>query len=293
MELFTGGAMKILRLCIAALLLLALGAAHAQQQLEIIDLKSRTAEQVLPQLRPFVEPGGTLSGMNNKIFIRASAANRQQIRELLAAIDRPPRRLLISVRQDADSTATARGGEVSGRVSSGGTTIESRRTVVGGSGVEVRRGGDVVRGQVYDSRSVDSERVAQQVQVVESGKAFINVGTSVPVPLRQVVVGPGGAVVSESVVYRDLGTGFSAEPQLAGDNVTLTISPTHDTPGRYGPGSANVQRLTTTVSGRLGEWIDLGGSVEERSGEESGVLRHSTRGGSTGRRVQLKVEELP
>lgn len=285
--------MKILRLCIAALLLLALGAAHAQQQLEIIDLKSRTAEQVLPQLRPFVEPGGTLSGMNNKIFIRASAANRQQIRELLAAIDRPPRRLLISVRQDADSTATARGGEVSGRVSSGGTTIESRRTVVGGSGVEVRRGGDVVRGQVYDSRSVDSERVAQQVQVVESGKAFINVGTSVPVPLRQVVVGPGGAVVSESVVYRDLGTGFSAEPQLAGDNVTLTISPTHDTPGRYGPGSANVQRLTTTVSGRLGEWIDLGGSVEERSGEESGVLRHSTRGGSTGRRVQLKVEELP
>jgi len=291
MELFTGGAMKILRLCIAALLLLALGAAHAQQQLEIIDLKSRTAEQVLPQLRPFVEPGGTLSGMNNKIFIRASAANRQQIRELLAAIDRPPRRLLISVRQDADSTATARGGEVSGRVSSGGTTIESRRTVVGGSGVEVRRGGDVVRGQVYDSRSVDSERVAQQVQVVEGGKAFINVGTSVP--LRQAVVGPGGAVVSESVVYRDLGTGFSAEPQLAGDNVTLTISPTHDTPGRYGPGSANVQRLTTTVSGRLGEWIDLGGSVEERSGEESGVLRHSTRGGSTGRRVQLKVEELP
>lgn len=285
--------MKVIRLFFAAVLLTLLGTAHAQQQLEIIDLRGRTAEQVLPQLRPFVEPGGTISGMNNKIFIRASAANRQQIRELLAAIDRPPRRLVISVRQDADSTATARGGEVSGRVSSGGTTIESRRTVVGGAGVEVRRGGDVVRGQVYDSRSAGSERVAQQVQVVEGGRAFINVGTSVPVPLRQVVVGPGGAVVSESVVYRDLGTGFSAEPQLAGDNVTLTISPTHDTPGAYGPGSANIQRLTTTVSGRLGEWIDLGGSVEERAGESSGTLRYSTRGGSTGRRVQLKVEELP
>ena len=280
-------------LALACLLALLVGTVHAQQQLEIIDLKSRTAEQVLPQLRPFVEPGGTLSGMNNKIFIRASAANRQQIRELLAAIDRPPRRLLISVRQDADSTATASGGEVSGRVTSGDVRVESRRTVVGGAGVEVRRGGDVVRGQAYDERSAGSERVAQQVQVVEGGKAFINVGTSVPVPLRQVVMSPGGAVVSETVVYRDLGTGFSAEPQLAGDNVTLTISPTHDTPGRYGPGSANVQRLTTTVSGRLGEWIDLGGSVEERSGEESGVLRHSTRGGSTGRRVQLKVEELP
>ncbi|MBM3391164.1 MAG: hypothetical protein FJY34_04210 [Betaproteobacteria bacterium] len=277
---------------LALLLALLAGLAHAQQQLEIINLRSRTAEQVLPQLRPFVEPGGTLSGMNNQIFIRASDANRRQIRELLAAIDRPPRRLVISVRQDADSTSAARGGEVSGRISSGDVRVESRRTVVGGAGVEVRRGDDVVRGQVYDSRGSSTDRVSQQVQVVEGGRAFINVGTSVPVPLREVVMGPGGAVVSESVVYRDIGSGFYTEPQLAGDNVTLTISPTHDTPGRYGPGSANIQRLTTTVSGRLGEWIDLGGSVEERSGEQAGVLRYSTRSGSTGRRVQLRVEEL-
>ena len=84
---------------LALVCLLAAGIAHAQQQLEIIDLKSRTAEQVLPQLRPFVEPGGTISGMNNQVFIRASEANRRQIRELLGAIDRPPRRLVISVRR--------------------------------------------------------------------------------------------------------------------------------------------------------------------------------------------------
>lgn len=281
------------KLFVVLLVALLASSTYAQQQLEIINLKSRTADQVLPQLRPFIEPGGTLSGMNNQIFIRASDANRRQIRELLAAIDRPPRRLVISVRQDAESTATARGGEVSGRIGSDHARIESRRTVISGAGVEVRRGGDVVRGQVYDSRSAGSERVAQQVQVVEGGKATINVGTSVPVPLRQVVLTPGGAVVSDTVVYRDLGTGFTAEPQLAGDNVTLTISPTHDTPGSYGPGSANVQRLTTTVSGRLGEWMSIGGSTEERAGEESGTLRYSTRGGSTGRSVQLKVEELP
>jgi len=276
-----------------ALLLLLPAPAYAQQQLEIINLKSRTAEQVLPQLRPFVEPGGTLSGMGNQIFLRASDANRRQIKDLLAAIDRPPRRLLITVRQDADRTAMARGGEVSGRVSSGGTAIESRRTVIGGAGVEVRRGDDVVRGQVYDSRSAGSEQVAQQIQVVEGGKATINVGTSVPVPLRQVVTTPAGVIVSDTVVYRDLGTGFTAEPQLSGQIITLTISPTHDTPGSQGPGSANVQRLTTTVSARLGEWMDIGGSVEQRAGEESGTLRYSTRGGSSGRRVQLKVDELP
>ncbi len=280
-------------LTLTCLLALLAGTAHAQQQLEIIKLQSRTADQVLPQLRPFIEPGGALSGMNNQIFIRASDANRRQIRELLAAIDRPPRRLVISVRQDADSTSLARGGEVSGSVGSDRVRIESGRTVVSGTGVTVRRGDDVVRGQVYDSRNSGSERVAQQVQVVEGGRAYINVGTSVPVPLRQVVLTPGGAIVSESVVYRDLGTGFTAEPQLSGDMVTLTISPTHDTPGSHGPGSANVQRLTTTVSARLGEWMQIGGSVQEESADRDGTLRYSTRRGSTGRSVQLKVEELP
>ncbi|MCP5296054.1 MAG: hypothetical protein H6952_00945 [Zoogloeaceae bacterium] len=278
---------------LAFVFLLLAGAAQAQQQLEIINLKSRTADQVLPQLRPFIEPGGALSGMNNQIFIRASDANRRQIKELLAALDRPPRRLLISVRQDADSTATARGGEVSGSVGSDRVRIESRRTIVGGAGVTVRSGDDVLRGQVYDSRSAGSERVSQQVQVVEGGRAYINVGTSVPVPLRQVVLTPGGAIVSDTVVYRDLGTGFTAEPQLSGDLVTLTISPTHDTPGSYGPGSANVQRLTTTVSARLGEWMQIGGSVQEESSDRDGALRYSTRRGGSGRTVQLKVEELP
>ncbi|MBX3646155.1 MAG: hypothetical protein KF766_00590 [Rhodocyclaceae bacterium] len=278
---------------LAFVFLLLAGAAQAQQQLEIINLKSRTADQVLPQLRPFIEPGGALSGMNNQIFIRASDANRRQIKELLAALDRPPRRLLISVRQDADSTATARGGEVSGSVGSDRVRIESRRTIVGGAGVTVRSGDDVLRGQVYDSRSAGSERVSQQVQVVEGGRAYINVGTSVPVPLRQVVLTPGGAIVSDTVVYRDLGTGFTAEPQLSGDLVTLTISPTHDTPGSAGPGSANVQRLTTTVSARLGEWMQIGGSVQEESSDRDGALRYSTRRGGSGRTVQLKVEELP
>lgn len=281
---------RIVIVCVLALLA---GAAQAQQQLEIINLKGRTADQVLPQLRPFVEPGGAISGMNNQIFIRASDANRRQIRELLAAIDRPPRRLVISLRQDADSTSIARGGEVSGSVGSDRVRIESGRTVVGGAGVTVRRGDDVVRGQVYDSRNAGSERVSQQVQVVEGGRAYINVGTSVPVPLRQVVLAPGGAIVSESVVYRDLGTGFYAEPHVSGDLVTLTISPTHDTPGSYGPGSANVQRLSTTVSARLGEWMQIGGSVQEESSDRDGALRHSTRRGSTGRSVMLKVEELP
>ena len=46
----------------AVLMLLALSA-RAQNALEIITLRHRTAEHVLPSLQPLVEPGGTLSGL--------------------------------------------------------------------------------------------------------------------------------------------------------------------------------------------------------------------------------------
>ena len=88
-------------------LLFAFGVAHADE-VEVIQLRYRTAEQVIPTLRPLVEPGGAISGMQGTLVIRASRANIAQLKQVLDSLDRTPRRLLISVRQD------------SGRASSGG-----------------------------------------------------------------------------------------------------------------------------------------------------------------------------
>ena len=49
--------------------------AVAQNALEIIDLRHRTAEQVIPTLQPLLEPGATLSGQGAQLFVRASPAN--------------------------------------------------------------------------------------------------------------------------------------------------------------------------------------------------------------------------
>ncbi len=276
-------------------LLLALAAPGlAQQELEIIQLKHRSAEQVIPQLKPFVEPGGTVSGMNYQVFLRASRANREQIKQLLAALDQAPRRLLITVRHDNRRSGADAGAEISGSVGSGNLRIIQPGGGDGrGATVEIRRGDDVVRSRSYETRGSAADRVSQQVQVVEGGRAFIHVGQSLPIPLRSVVITPAGAIVSESIVYRDLGTGFYAEPRLSGDTVTLEISPSHDTPANLGPGSANIQRLSTTVSGRLGEWLEIGASNADAAVEQSGTGRYSTRSGLDARRVLLKVEELP
>lgn len=247
------------------------GQAYAQQ-MEIIELRSRTVDQVLPVLLPLVEPGGTLTGMNNQLFLRASPRNRADIKKALAAIDTPSRRLIIRVSQNRDAEQSARGGEASGQVVLGST----RR-----SNVEAR---------VWDTKSVRGESAAQMVQTVDGGQAFIQVGRSLPIPMRQVIIGPGGAVVNETVVYQDVGRGFYAVPHLNGERVRIEISQQAASQGGYG--SINSQRLSTTVSGRLGEWIELGGSGRQASGNQSGALNLSTSDARDNRSIWLMVEEV-
>ena len=245
------------------------------QGLEIIGLRHRSADQLLPQLAPFVEPGGALSGMNDKLFLRASPRNQAEIRQLVAALDTPPRRLRISVRQEGADSGADRGAGVSGRleVGAGGTAMSGR-------------------GHLYQSDSRSRRDISQQVQTVDGGRAAIMVGQSHFLPMRQLVLTPAGAVVSETLVQRDLATGFVATPRLAGDRVTLEISPRDDTPGPQ-PGAVNSTRLLTTISGRLGEWIELGGALGEQSGSSAGIASYGTQSASRQRRLLLRVEELP
>ena len=269
--------------------------ALAQQEMEIIPLRHRTVDQVIPALQPFVEPGGALSGMNNQLILRASARNREQIKQALAAIDMPARRLVIRVSQNRDAESRQQGGEVSGNVALGNNVRiiqPSTSTSPGGTQIEMRRGDSNVTTRVYDTRSTRDARTSQSVQVVEGGRAFIQVGQSLPMPLRQVVLGPNGVVVTDSTVYRDIGQGFYAAPRLAGDRVTLEISPQFDTPGNQGYGSVNTQRVSTTVSGRLGEWIELGGSGQQAGGRDRGNLSVGTSELRDNRSVWLLIEEL-
>ena len=244
------------------------------QGLEIISLRHRSADQLVPQLLPFVEPGGALNGMNDKLFIRASARNVAEIRQLIAALDTPQRRLMISLRQDGADSSSDRGAGVTGRVEvgAGGTAISGR-------------------GHLYQSDSRSRRDISQQVQTIDGGRAAIMVGQSYFLPMRQLVLTPAGAIVSETLVQRDLGTGFVAVPRVAGDRVTLEISPRDDTVGAT-PGSVNSTRLVTTISGRLGEWLELGGSVGNQSGNNAGIASYGTQTASRQRRLLLRVEEL-
>jgi type II secretory pathway component GspD/PulD (secretin) len=260
-----------LLLCLA---LLFAWPAAAQQELEIIPLRSQTVDRVLPTLLPLVEPGGTLIGANDQLFLRASQRNREEIKRVLATIDRPSRRLIIRVSQNRESEGASRGGEISGRV-------------VIGDGARSN-----IDARLWDRQGTRSENAGQLVQTVEGGQAFIQVGRTLPIPMRQATISPSGAVISETVVFQDIGRGFFATPRVNGERVTIDISQRADSVGGPGRGSINTQQLSTTVSGRLGEWIELGGTSRQASGNQAGSFGRSTSGGQDAGSIWLLVEEV-
>lgn len=284
---------------LAALLLSGAGAAGAQAELEIIALRHRPVEQVLPALRPLLEAGGSLSGMNHQLFVRASPRNREEIKAALRAIDTPPRRLRIIVAQDRDGQTRAARLGIDGQAAAGGGRLvlpaaprpPSPPEIGGGTRIEIHRGGIAGTGVAGTTTHHESVQATQTIQVVEGGRAHIQVGRSLPVPFRQVVFGPQGTIVSDTVVWRDVAQGFTAEPRLSGDHVTLDIAPSFDTPG---PGhGVQTQRVSTTVSGRLGDWIEVGGSQRAAADRTRGSFSVSQSEDREHRSIWLKIEELP
>lgn len=294
-----GSAARGSRAFIAVALFCVAGAALSQATvLEVLPLRYRTAQEVIPIIQPMLAREGSLSGLQNQLIVRTTPANLEEVKRILASIDTAPRQLVITVRQDADVDRSRSSAEVSGSVGGeqGRITISPRGRDPRGGTVVIREGDDQVRARVVENRSVESDRNTQSVRVMEGREAFVGVGQSLPVRDRQVrrVVINGQVVdqVVDSTQYRELTTGFYVLPRLAGDRVMLDISPQRETLSRQVPGAVNVQSVVTTVSGRLGEWMEIGGIAQDASGQQSVILGRTTTATREGRRVQLKVEEV-
>jgi type II secretory pathway component HofQ len=256
--------------------LLALPALTLAQPIEVLTLRHRTADQMLPLLQPLVEPGGALTGTGNQLFLRASPGNAVQIRRLLEQLDRAPRQLLITVRQDRAGESAERSVGADGSV-----TITTRRsaTQIGGSGtVEAR-----------DARSVGTRSAEQTLRVLEGARAYITMGTAVPFTFRRWLRQPGGGwVVTQDTVFVEAVTGFYVQPQVSGDLVTLDITPEDAT---LRGATVEQTRLATRVQVRLGEWVALGGADLQSSSQYGGMLSGGQDSRAAQRGVWVRVDE--
>jgi len=284
---------------LAGLMLVALAsiAAHAQSMvLEVIPLHYRMAEEIIPIIQPLLAREGSVSGFQGQLIVRTTPANLEEIKRILASLDTAPRQLVITVRQETGVERSRSSAEVSGSVGGdhGRVTIPGSGGTRGGN-VVLRDGDDPLRVNVLEGTSSETDRSEQTVRVMEGREAFVRIGQSVPVRERQVQRTVVGGRVVEQVVegaqYRDVASGFYVLPRVSGDRVTLDVSSQRESLSRRSAGNVNVQSLVTTVSGRLGEWMEIGGVGQDASGRQAVLLGRSATASRDSRRVLIKVEE--
>jgi len=245
---------------------------YADYPIEVIELQAATLDEVIPVVRPLVGPDGTVTGMGTNLVIKAAPERVREVRALLERIDRPPRRLLITVSNAGEDVSRAAGysGSADIKLGDGQVGINSPGRPVEDS-----------RARVYvHKRGAFRERGAgQQVQALEGRPAWIHAGSQVPVY--------GGYPYGTQL--HDVTSGFYVVPRLSGNQVMLEILQHDDRPGRT-PGTFEIQRAGTIVRGRLGEWVALGGIDAAGDNSRSGLARSQQQQSLQSQQIRVKVD---
>lgn len=253
----------------ALVMLLPLRVEAETMHIHVIELKQRSAAEAIPLVKPFLAPGGAISGTGYKLIVRTTDENFASIQQMLAEIDTAPRQLMVTVRQGSQSRSTAQGIGIHGNVRS-----DNGKLSVNG------------RSEIYSTETHESVPGEQRLRVLEGQWATIQFGQSIPIVQRSY---RADGSVSESVQYKAVTSGFDVLARVHGDEVTLFIRPSKAAPSPAGGGVINEQQAETTVRGRLGEWIDLGGISEVRDEQGSGIVyrteSHSLQTGNISVRV--------
>ncbi len=281
----------------ALLLLFVSIAVHAELLvLEVVPLKHRLANDLLPTLRELVAEGGSVTGLNNQLIIRTTPANLAELKQVLASIDQRQQQLRITVRQNVQGDSQAAADGIAARLHAGDAEIAAGMGGPGGpGGAAIRYQGEHggVSVERYRTQDRDDRASTHFVTAIEGTPAFITTGQSLPLPQTSAVVTPFGAQLQQSLDYRNVGSGVYVTPRLHGDEVTLVISPYNEQLTRQGGGMIDERNVNTVLRGRLGEWLPLGGASSASHDARGGDLTSTTRHDAQAYEVWVKVEVAP
>lgn len=250
----------------------------AQQELVTIPLSHRLAEDMAQLVRPLLGPGETVIPNRSMLILKASPATVEETLALVKDLDRGPHRLQVTVAQGT------------------GLSLDVLNARAGLQGqIDPQHPGEVRlsgRGHVYQTESRDMGDTTQRVQTLDGQPAQIRVGQEIPVPAQGFIGYGGGIIVNPGIRYQEATTGFAVTPRLAGDRVIIEVAPWSDRISRRGGGIIDTQGAQATLEAALGEWVEIGGQMENRNQNTSGLYAHSYSTRSEVNRVFVKVEDL-
>lgn len=252
--------------------------ALAETEFKIITLQHRFASDLLPMIDPMVGADGTATGMNNQLILRAQPARMREIEELVTQLDaaRVSRKITVKTSnnvQNQQERVEARGAAKVGKV-----TVSNDRHAKPNTG----------RVEVENSSSNSSQNSNQFINVLDGERAFIRVGQIVPFTQEWVTITRRYVHVERFTDWHEVSTGFAVRPRTVGNHVELEITPRIALLNNQG--FIDFEELTTIMRVSLGNWVDIGGTMQQNdevSRKILGLLSTSSQQNSS---LNIKVE---
>lgn len=277
---------------VLAILLLGTVAAAAAEQLVSYTLKQRQAEELIPIIKPLLPANSAISGQGYTLIVRGDEQAHSVVSQILGQLDHKLQNLQISVRFSSPAVThdSAAGGRVRIRTGDDDTQVSASGgevPVPAPASVDIR-GKDgrisVGAGETYSTIDDSSD---YRLRVLEGNAAFIHSGSDVPYGTQTVY--PGG-VVQGSIELQPVRSGFYVRPRLNGDQVLLDIYPQQERLPPGGAGQIETQHAQTTLSGTLGEWIEIAAVSQSVQTTDKHTLYSTRQSTSSNRSIYVKVE---
>ena len=189
---------------------------------ETIALRYRSAEEIIPLLKPLLGGDAVLTGQGSRLVLAAPDNRRANIKAAITSFDIPLRKLQVTVRFDDPKSADDQA--------------------------------------VVSSRSRGNEPIEQRIQVQEGQRAFFHL-TQSQVPKNMAVMARGVLLVQNPQPGGAAGSGIEVLPRVVGNNVSMEFYAQRSMVSGVVNKNQQTQRIGGTVSARLGEWVEAGGNV--------------------------------
>lgn len=208
--------------------------AHEQADLvRVIPLRYKSADQVIPVLKPFLTKGAVIEGDGRKLIVKTDPGNLNEIRHLVQQIDRPPIQFLVTVRREGGQDNIA---------------LQHQPKTV------------------YSTDQRLTRPLKQQIKVLEGKTVFVGSGLSFPV--RSYGFGLLYGASASKPEYVKVESGFYLTPRLSGSSALVDInwgfqSLEDDQLSSREYSGIDQQSLKTQMSVPLGQWTKVSNTSEK------------------------------
>ncbi|GMQ88528.1 MAG: secretin N-terminal domain-containing protein [Gammaproteobacteria bacterium] len=258
-------------------LLLSLGllaAAAWADSITTIQLQNRPAEEIIPIIKPMLGADDSVTGQGFQLFIRTTAESLQQIKQMIGKLDVAAKLLQISVFQgnDRDLRALSMDGSFQYQGNNASVSIGSTGNTPRGGDVHLSTRGGSATSHTLSTRGRLTDNPIHTLRVTEGAQGYIETGESIP------YFSAGGgwfggrrSLIGGDIQYKDVTTGFYVLPRVRGNQVILDVSPFKQSQSKTRGGDINTRRASTQITGKLGQWLAIGGTTEQVQRSSTGI----------------------